>query len=329
MLYARLAWTQDVEIRVSASPLRPCRRIPACSRRWGPCLLAVGVVLGGGHARADGRPEDKRACIDASEQAQASRMHGKLRGARDQLLVCARDVCPTLIAHDCGQWLQEVSASMPTVVVSALDAQGHDVGDVRVWVDGVPFLERLDGNAAAIDPGSHVLRFQRGDAPPFEEAVIVREGEKNRLVAVRLPASVAPSPSSLVGEPQETRGTAHSLAMPILAYSLIGVGAVALGLGTYLEITQVNDLSALKSTCGPTATCSQSAVDTIANDRVYAGISLGAGVAAAGVGAFILLMRSSQSNATASGPTAPFRAGAWVDVGPTRGGGVAVVHTSF
>ena len=289
------------------------------------CRLAIGVVLaGGGAAHADGRVEDKRACIDASEQGQASRLHGKLRAAREQLLVCARDTCPTLIAHDCGQWLQEVGASMPTVVISVLDAQGHDVGDVRVWVDGEPFVDKLEGNAVAIDPGSHVLRFQRGDAPSFEETVIVREGEKNRVLAARLP-----TPSTPVAEPPDSRGPARSVAMPVLAYSLIGVGAVALGLGTYLEITQVNDLNTLKNTCGPTLTCSQSSVDSIAHDRVYAGISLGAGVAAAGVGVILLLTRPSQSHAAAGRTPGLFRSGTWVDVGPTRGGGVAVVHASF
>jgi hypothetical protein len=215
------------------------------------------------------------------------------------------------------------------VVISVLDAQGHDVGDVRVWVDDQPFVDKLDGNAAAIDPGSHVLRFQRGDAPPFEEVVIVREGEKNRLLAVRLPTPASSALGTHVGEPQETPGQPRSLAMPVLGYSLIGVGAVAVGLGTYLEITQVNDLNTLKNTCGPTATCSQSSVDTISHDRVYAGISLGAGVAAAGVGALILLTRPSESRATAGGRPGLFGAGTWVDVAPTRGGGVAVVHASF
>jgi len=287
----------------------------------------MGIALAvGGPARADGRAEDKRACIDASERAQASRAHGKLRGARDDLLVCARDTCPPLIAHDCGQWLQEVGASMPTMVISVVDAQGHDVGDVGVWVDGEPFLDRLEGAAVAIDPGRHVLRFRRGSAPPVEETVIVREGEKNRLLTVHLQATAAAAKP--VAETQETPLPARSLAMPIVAYSLIGVGAAAVGVGTYLEITQVNDLNTLKNTCAPTMTCAQSSVDTIAHDRIFAGVSLGVGVAAAGVGAILLLVRPSQSSVTAAGPLGVFR-GAWLDAAPTRGGGAAVVHGSF
>jgi hypothetical protein len=282
------------------------------------------VLAWGGVAHAD----DKRACIDASEQAQLLRMHGKLRGAKEQLLVCARDVCPPLVAHDCGQWLQEVATSTPTVVIGALDAQGKDVGDIRVWVDDEPFVDKLDGSAVPIDPGKHIFQFLRSGAPPFEETVIVREGEKNRILSVRLPSSQALATRTLVLEP-ETRGEARSAVMPILAYSLLGVGALALGIGTYLEITQVNDLATLRNTCGRTATCSQSSVDTISSDRVYAGLSLGAGVAAAGVGALILVLRPSQTNASAVGMPGLPRAGAWVDVGPTRGGGVAVVHASF
>jgi hypothetical protein len=73
-------------------------------------------------APAASKAEEKRVCAVASEEAQLRRIHGKLRGARDQLLICARDVCPTLVKHDCDHWLAEVDASMPTVVISALDA---------------------------------------------------------------------------------------------------------------------------------------------------------------------------------------------------------------
>ena len=145
-------------------------------------LLAVGLVTTSRDARAAGA-DDKRACAIASEEAQLRRIHKQLRGTREQLLICARDVCPPVIKHDCEQWLNEVDASMPTVVISAQDADGHDVGTVRVQLDGKPFLEKLDGNAAPIDPGEHVLSLQQGDGPAIEEHVIIREGEKNRVVA--------------------------------------------------------------------------------------------------------------------------------------------------
>jgi hypothetical protein len=277
-------------------------------------------------AGAVGSAGDKRACADASEEAQLLRIHGKLRAARDKLLICARDACPPLVKHDCEQWLAEVDASISTIVISATDAQGHDVADVHVWVDDEPFLDKLSGVATPIDSGEHVVRFKHADDPPIEQRVIVREGEKNRLLEVHLQPIVAllPAPVSATERPA-TREAASSPTMTILAYSLLGVGAAAVGVGVYFEITQVNDYATLKNTCSPSNSCKQSDVDTIANDRIYGGVSLGAGVAAAGVGTILLLTRK---HAGAPGPAAT-RTGTWFDVAPTRGGATALVHVSF
>jgi len=302
----------------------PLTSIPSLPSRG----LVVGLLLAlAPAAQAAGSADDKRACAVASEEAQLLRIHGKLRSAREQLLTCARDVCPPLVKHDCEQWLAEVDASMPTVVISALDAQGHDVGDVRVRVDDEPFLEKLSGTAVPIDSGEHVFRFQHGDDPPIEEKVIVREGEKNRLVEVKLqpivallPVPVAPVTSSISSP---TKEEARSPSVPILAYSLLGAGAIALGFGTYFEIQQVNNFAAAKNGCSMTKSCMQSQVDTIANERIYGGVFLATGVAAAGVGVILLVTRG---HASAPGPT---RTGMWLDVTPTRGGGAAMLHGSF
>jgi hypothetical protein len=294
------------------------------------CVVLLSAATRPGTADAQTPTDDKRACAEASEEAQLRRIHNKIRGARDELLVCARDVCPPLVKHDCEQWLAEVDASMPTLVVSALDAQGRDVGNVRVEVDGQPFLDKLDGNAVAIDPGEHAMRFVHEGDPDVEQKIIVREGEKNRLVSVRfgpppppvpLPAPATPPVPVTAREapPRE----AHSPAVPIFAYSLFGAGAVALGLATYFEVEQLNDYSSLKNGCSLTDSCKQSQVDTIANERVYAGVFLGVGLAAAGAGTLLLLTRP-RGHGRPPGP-----AGATFDVTPTRGGGAASFRLTF
>jgi len=298
-------------------------------------LLAVGLVTTSRDARAAGA-DDKRACAIASEEAQLRRIHKQLRGTREQLLICARDVCPPVIKHDCEQWLNEVDASMPTVVISAQDADGHDVGTVRVQLDGKPFLEKLDGNAAPIDPGEHVLSLQQGDGPAIEEHVIIREGEKNRVVAVHLkpqgspgvrpavvPGAVAPGPSPEPPGPQplplpeEPRASA----VPVVSYAMLGLGAVGIGLGVYFEVTQANEYSTLINGCSRSDSCKQADVNTISNNRVYGGVSLGVGIAAAGTGAVLLLTRRHAGGAEGSR--------AWLDVAPTHGGGSASLHLSF
>jgi hypothetical protein len=109
---------------------------------------------------------------------------------------------------------------------------------------------------------------------------------------------------------------------PILAYTLLGVGAVALGFSTYFEVTQLNDFYALKNGCTQTGTCRQSDVDAVSNKRIYAGVALGVGLVAVGTGTVLLLTRSSPAKPTA----------AWlghVDAAPVPGGGMAVLRGSF
>jgi hypothetical protein len=299
------------------------------ARLW-LCLVAGLLVTWSAPARAAGM-EDKRECVVASEEAQLRRINRQLRGARDQLLICARDICPPLVKHDCDQWLAEVDASMPTIVISALDAQGHDVGDVSVRVDDQPFLEKLDGNATPIDPGEHTLRLQHSGDPPILERVIVREGEKNRVVPVHLQppvpvVDVAP-PVLAPQSPERTGEQPPSRTMSIVAYSLLGAGAVAIGTGLYFEVTQANEFSTLEHGCSVTISCHQSDVNTIATDRIYGGVSLATGIAAAGAGTVLLLMqRRPRSPPSRNGPAA---GGTWFDVTPTRGGGAAALHMSF
>jgi hypothetical protein len=296
---------------------------------WSFLLLAS--LLLGAPAHAAGSTDDKRACAEASEEAQLRRIHGKLRGAREELLVCARDVCPVLVKHDCEQWLAEVEASLPTVVISALDKNGHDAGDVRVTVDGQPFLEKLDGTAATIDPGQHMMRFNHAGDPPVEQKIIVREGEKNRQVSVQLGTPVVPAPlpnQPLVLVPGGTQGAtpgneSPSHAVPILSYSLIGAGAASLGVALYFEIKQLNDYSDLKNGCNVNMTCTQAEKDSISNERIYAGITLGAGIAAAGAGTILLLTRPKHKSGERAGASPSFL------VLPSPRGGSASFALSF
>jgi hypothetical protein len=289
-------------------------------------LLLLGVLAASHDVSAAAPSEDKRVCAAASEEAQLRRIQGKLRGAHEKLLVCARDVCPPLVKHDCEQWLAEVDKSLPTVVISARDGQGHDAGDVRVLVDGEAFLDKLDGSAAAIDPGEHRVQFQHGSDPVILQTIIVREGEKNRLVSVQFgaPRSTAPLPVPIL-TPTTPVAEARSPAVPILGYSLLGAGIVALGLAGYFEIAQLNNYSGLKNTCSPSDSCKQSDVDAIANQRIHAGVFLGAGLAAAGAGIVLLVTRASH------GPTRGAAAAPNVSFGvlPTRTGGAASLRVSF
>lgn len=147
-------------------------------------LAFVAVAWFARVALADTRQE----CIVASSVAQDLRQANKLVESRVQLLVCAREQCPTVIRRDCAEWLSEVDASLPTIVVSLRDAAGSDVVSARVVLDGAAFLESIDGKARAINPGVHKVRIEVAGTPPVEQELVIREGEKNRQVELRLPA---------------------------------------------------------------------------------------------------------------------------------------------
>src|SRR5215472_923722 len=200
--------------------------------RWslfsGVAATAV-VALGARSASADGTTV-KNACLSAAERGQNLRTDGKLVSARDEFLVCARDDCPHLVRTDCMTWLSQIDASLPSVVFSAT-AGGADVTDVRVRYDGQLLLERLDGKAKPIDPGTHVFQFERaGDK--VEVRVVIAEGEKNRKVI-----AVFDNPRTATPPPSAVSSSGGRAPVPIAAYVLGGVGLLAAGSFAYFGIT--------------------------------------------------------------------------------------------
>jgi hypothetical protein len=140
-------------------------------------------------APAAAQEEDVQQCAAAYEQAQVFRNAGQLAKAQDQLRVCVRDVCPDFVKVDCGQWLSDVKREMPSVVFVADDGSGRELSDVRVSVDGIVIQESLDGKALELDPGQHEVQFVHQDRT-LKQKLIVRQGEKNRVVQVEFTSAV-------------------------------------------------------------------------------------------------------------------------------------------
>src|SRR5580765_5052723 len=94
-------------------------------------VLALAVVVASPSVGvAAGSNDDKKACIASSEKAQQLRADGKLLASRQELLVCARDVCPGVVRKDCAKWLGELEDALPSIVLGAKDGKGHDLEDV-------------------------------------------------------------------------------------------------------------------------------------------------------------------------------------------------------
>ena len=120
-------------------------------------LVAVSTTLIAAETTA--RADEREQCASAADQAQALRDEGKYRRAREQLLICARDVCPTPIKRDCLDWLTQIESIAPTVVFSAKEGS-RDLSDVKVYVDGVAITDRLDGKPVQMDLGKHAIKFE-------------------------------------------------------------------------------------------------------------------------------------------------------------------------
>ena len=104
--------------------------------------VAAAILSSSSWAFAD----DKLDCISASEGAQKQREDRHLTKAREQFLVCSRDVCPGAVRKDCIEAMSDIDKRMPSVVVRAKDGKGVDLVTVSVTIDGklaADTLERL------------------------------------------------------------------------------------------------------------------------------------------------------------------------------------------
>lgn len=212
------------------------------------------VVLSSLPAQAD----DKAECLAAYDRAQDLRQQAKLVGARQQLLVCVRDVCPAAISRDCGQWLKEVETALPTATVSAKDASGNDLISVRVTLDGTVWLPTLDGKAHPVDPGPHTLSFETSNLPVVTEEVLIREGEKDRAITVTMgtekaappqtppPTQVVPTAPPPAVKPPPAGGGWMKPAGAVIA----SVGVATIATGAVLGVVASLEWNDAKNKCG-------------------------------------------------------------------------------
>ena len=221
----------------------------------------------------EARADSKQECAAAYEKTQTLRDQGKLLDARKQALACSASTCSVYVVKDCAQWLSDIEASMPTVLVTAEDAAGFDTVAVSVTVDGQLVAKTL-AKALSIDPGEHVLRFETDGTEAIEQKVSLRPGEKNRKLAISFkkpspagsplivpPAPTAPLPSAAPrsatqppAEPVAAPGPERvGRRVPGWAWVSGGAGVVAAGVGVGFGVGGLNANSAVIARCGGNA----------------------------------------------------------------------------
>jgi hypothetical protein len=233
---------------------------------------------------------DDAACIAAIETEAPLQKAGRLHEALAQAAKCADPACPVEVRTECSLRIQKMDAAMPTIVLGAADEHGNDLILVHVTLDSVPLVDTLDGKALALDPGSHLLRFEAEGKAPVEKTVVLREGEKDRRVTVALAPEgyvpQAPLPPLPV-TPPSTWNQRKTTAVAAGAVGLVGVivGSVTGGLAISSWSTAKNECTAVSCppSTRPSAESSRSSAVTLGTVSTVAFVVGGAGLAGGGL----------------------------------------------
>ena len=218
--------------------------------------------------------DDKRLqCLSDSEAAQRLRNAGKLVLARERFLQCGREECPALVRQDCETSLEGVESALPSVIVVARDPLGRDLRNVRVAVDGAHLTQSLDGRSMPVDPGAHTFRCEAEGYRAVEQSILLREGEKQRIVEVRL----APLPQARASGP------------PAAAYVLGGVAVACLAVGGYFGVRALSDYQDMKDRCGATQTCTTAEASSVRGHAIAADIAFGVALVTGAVSGWLFL----------------------------------------
>jgi hypothetical protein len=200
-------------------------------------------------------------CVTASNASLKLGEEHKLRAERSQLLVCANAACPAEIRKECLARVDEVSAQIPTIVLSAKDRKGTDISAVKVTMDGEVLAERLEGAALSIDPGEHTFKFETTDQPTVTTRLVIAQGQKDRheQITFGAPEGVAPATGAV---PSSSAGSGGGLGtQKILAIAAGGVGVVGLGIGTIFGLMASSQKSDAQNVCPNTVCQTQDGVN--------------------------------------------------------------------
>ena len=252
-------------------------------RRVAPVFAGVFVTFGltPSSGAVTPPPELAEACAQASESAQKLRDSGKYLAARANLLRCASDVCPAVVKQDCLAELGRLEPTIPTVVFGTTGVPAEHVVRMVVRVQGQSGSYRIDGRPVMLDPGPTSVRFDL-DGKTVDLTAVLKAGERNRAVEASFEHLFPPAP------PPATPDQGPKPSTPWLGYSLVGVGAVALGGMAFLWVKGSGEADDLRSGCGATRSCDQADVDHAKRTLVVGDVLGGVGLVAAAVGVYLL-----------------------------------------
>jgi hypothetical protein len=251
---------------------------------------AAAAVLGVALITTPPAEAGKRECAQAYVDAQKLMKGGQLKKAREQLDICAHDDCLPAVRKDCVAWLDQVTASIPSIVAQAKGTDGKDTVDVKLSIDGAPVADHLDVHAIELDPGTHKVRFEMAGQDAIEQEVILRQGERNRIVSVSFGAKSQPevqaatTRSSAGPEDGVPASTAKPSRVAPLVFGGVAIAAIAVaGVFWYRAESSRSDLEHCAPTCNPDD------VSAIKRDRLIGDVFLGVSVISAGLAVYFFV----------------------------------------
>jgi hypothetical protein len=245
---------------------------------------AVALMVSAGiMATAPAAHAGSKECIAAADEGQKLRDDGKLNAARDKFIMCAAKACPGAVAKQCSQWLIEAEHDTPTVTFRALDEQGKETLAVRVLIDGAAVAQSIDARALPVDPGEHTVRFELATGRAVEDRILVRPGEKNKMIELSFQPKAPPpaAPVAPIAPPVAPAEESGGFRIPVLGWVGLGIGVAGGVMTALFAISANNAESDLRSTCAPS--CDSSEKSSIDTKVALANVGLGVGIAGLGL----------------------------------------------
>ncbi len=257
----------------------------------------------------NGSSSDPLACAQAYEKAQEERTASQLSAAIEHLKSCIDSTCPKFIREDCLRWMDQTEIALPSVVFSVRQ-DGKDLTNVEILCDGNLLVGTLDGKALPVDPGLHNFTFSVPGLAPEERQLLIREGERNRIINVDFgtsnkssspPPSPPPPPSPSPSSSVKTVPPAPPARTGALAYSLVGVGALGVAGFTVFGLLGNSRQGELERTCAPN--CQSDQIDGVRTQYLLADTCLGVGLVSLGFATYLFVKSHGQSSSDRNGTT--------------------------
>jgi hypothetical protein len=266
-------------------------------------------------------------CTQAHAAGQREENGGRLKEALASFQECASDSeCPLPIRNECTSLYTKVESRLPTLVFSVVDDRGNDVTDVRVSSNGSAIASGLDGRPVPVNPGLHEFRFELPGGQELTKSVVVRQGEKDRIVNLTLPRSEfgTTAPAGVQSEAPASTGARSNkqLHVPLASWISYGVGAAALvswGAFGLVGRNKEQELVDCSPRCAPAR---HDDYDSMKRDYLLADISLGVAGAAVVAGTVLLFTmgRRPEARADVAATTQPKLSLSPVALGRVGGG---------